>query len=121
MYRFRLISPMLAAACIALCTSAHAEPEATTTRYAVMRDGQQIGTTTVQLRREGPHTTAQVKTQVQVKIAYITVYRYEQTETEQWRDGKLEAMNAVTDDNGTLHKVSARREGSALAVEADGK
>jgi hypothetical protein len=90
-------------------------------RYAVIRDGQQIGTTTVLLRRNGTSTSAEVKTNIQVKIAYITVYRYEQTETEQWKDGKLEAMSAVTDDNGTVHKVSARNDGKALAVDADGK
>jgi len=102
-------------------TGAWADPDTRTMRYAVMREGQQIGTTTVQLRRNGPAMTAEVKTNVQVKIAYITVYRYEQTEVEQWQDGKLEALNAVTNDNGTMHRVTARNEGGALTVDADGK
>src|SRR3954467_14878566 len=76
--------------------NAWADPATTTLRYAVMREGQQIGTTTVQLHGNGAATTAEVKTNVQVKIAYITVYRYEQTEVEHWNNGKLEALDAVT-------------------------
>ncbi|MBV9828410.1 MAG: hypothetical protein JO001_22490 [Alphaproteobacteria bacterium] len=90
-------------------------------RFSVMRDGEQIGTTTVQVRHDGQAMSTEVKTHVQVKIAYVTVYRYDQTETEQWNNGKLQAMSAVTDENGTVHHVSARADGNALAVDTDGK
>jgi hypothetical protein len=86
-----------------------------------MRNGDQIGTTTVRLHRKGRETTAEVVTEVRVKIAFVTVYRYEQTETERWVDGRLVALNSVTDDNGTLHKVTATSRGNVLAVNADGK
>ena len=93
----------------------------TTLNFAVTRNGEQIGSTSVKLRRNGEQTVAETATTVQVKIAFITVYRYEQRLTERWVGGKLDALSAVTDDNGSVHKVSATRTGDKLAVNADGR
>jgi hypothetical protein len=98
-----------------------AEPSDTTLNFAVLRNGGQIGTSTMRVRRDGPDTVAEIVTQIQVKIAYVTVYRFEQTETEHWTEGSLVEMTSLTDDNGTVHKVSAKRAGDTLSVEADGK
>src|SRR5205085_375335 len=92
-------------------------------------NGDQIGTSSVRLHRNGHETIAEVVTHVQVKIAFITAYRFDQTETERWVDGRLVALNAATDDNGTPHKVTAKLtdkstgagHGEVLSVEADGK
>jgi hypothetical protein len=92
-----------------------------TTNYAVTRNGDPIGAATVRLLRDGRQTVAVVATDVQVKIAEITVYRFEQRETEHWADGRLLAMTSVTDDNGTVHRVSAQSRGNALSVDADGR
>jgi hypothetical protein len=118
--RILVLFPIGAAGILSIA-SAQADQDTLTKRYAVMRDGSQIGTTIVKVRHDGPATVAQVKTDIQVKIAYITVYRYQQTELEHWKDGKLVAMTSVTDDNGTTHKVVARAEDGALIVDADGK
>ena len=85
------------------------------------RNGEQIGSTTVKLQRNGDQTIAETATNVQVKIAFMTVYRYEQRLTERWVGGKLAALSAVTDDNGRIHRVSATRSGDTLTVNADGK
>jgi uncharacterized protein DUF6134 len=116
-----LVLTSLAAASAALPAVARAEPNVTTIRYAVMRDGAPIGACTFRLRRDGRQLVAEVVTHVRVKIAFVTVYRFDQTETEHWLGGELLAMDAVTDDNGTIHKVEARRQGEALSVEADGR
>src|SRR5437660_1229280 len=102
-------------------TAANADSGTVTMNFAVTRDGQQIGSNTIQLRHNGAETTVQMVTHVQVKIAFVTVYRFEQTETERWVDGQLMALNAVTDDNGTMHRVKATRTNDKLAIEADGK
>jgi hypothetical protein len=96
-------------------------PSDTTLNFAVLRNGGQIRTSTIHVRRDGPETVADVVTHIQVKIAYVTVYRFEQTETEHWTDASLVEMTALTNDNGTVHKVSAKRAGDTLSVEADGK
>ena len=102
-------------------TAANADSSTVTMNFAVTRDGQQIGSNTIQLRHNGAETTVQMVTHVEVKIAFITVYRFDQTETERWVNGQLIALNAVTDDNGTMHRVKATRANEKLAIEADGK
>jgi hypothetical protein len=98
-----------------------AGPSDTTLNFAVLRNGDQIGTSTMRVRRDGSETVAEIVIHVQVKIAYVTVYRFEQTVTEHWTGGSLVEMNALTDANGTVHKVSAKRTGDTLTVEAGGK
>ena len=112
---------LLSAAALFSSSAAQAAPMAETLRFAVMREGQQIGSNTIELRRNGSETTVQMMTQVQVKIAFVTVYRFEQTETEHWVGGKLMALSAVTNDNGTRHRVKATRTNDRLTIEADGK
>jgi|tagenome__1003787_1003787.scaffolds.fasta_scaffold20844248_2 hypothetical protein len=122
---FSLMLGSFAVATAALLSSAQAEPSSATMNYAIMRNGDQIGTSSVRLHRSGRETTAEVVTDVRVKIAFVTVYRYEQTETERWVDGRLVSLHSVTDDNGTVHKVTAKLNatgrGEVLSVEADGK
>jgi hypothetical protein len=93
----------------------------TTMSYVVTRNGDPIGTTTVNLAHDGRQSVVEVATDVRVKIAFVTVYRFEQRETERWAGGRLLAMNAVTDDNGAMHRVSAAKTGAALSVDADGR
>ena len=100
---------------------ARADGRVTTLNFAVTRNGEQIGNTSVKLQHEGDRTIAETATRIQVNIAFITVYRYEQRLTEHWVGGKLAALNAVTDDNGRIHRVSATRTGDRLSVDADGK
>lgn len=121
----RMLSPawrsLVVAALLVIATAAQAGVEETTLNYAVTRNGDRIGTTTLRLQRDGRQLVAEIATQIQVKIASITVYRFEQRETERWVDGKLVALQAVTDDNGTVHRVSATRHGDKLSVNANGK
>lgn len=95
--------------------------DATTLNYAVTRNGTPIGATTVSLVRDGRQMTVEVATHVQVEIAYFTVYHYDQRETEHWVDGRLQDMTSRTDDNGTIHRVSATSRGDVMSVEADGR
>jgi hypothetical protein len=108
-------------AALVFATAAQAGMEDTTLNFAVTRNGDRIGTTTVRLQRDGRNLVADIATQVQVKIATITVYRFEQRETERWTDGRLSGLHAVTDDNGTVHRVSAARNGDRLSVDANGR
>jgi hypothetical protein len=112
---------LLILAALATFGTVESQAAAETIRFAIMRDGQPIGTNTIELSRNGAETTVKMVTRIQVKIAFMTVYRFDQTETERWVGGKLMALNAVTDDNGTLHRVKATRANDRLAIEADGK
>ncbi len=116
-----VLGTLITAASIVTGNAAQADGKVTTMNFAVTRNGEQIGSTSVKLQREGDRTIAETATRIQVNIAFITVYRYEQRLTEHWVGGKLAALRAVTDDNGSIHRVSATRTGDRLSVDADGK
>src|ERR1043166_8470663 len=108
---------------VALAFAANAAPGASaeTWRYAIMRNGDQIGTHTVEINRGPKETSVTLSTELAVKVMFITAYHMQFTTSEKWVGGKLVALNSEGDDNGTKHKVSAAIKGNGLEVECDGK
>ena len=100
--------------------SAYADSNGEILKFSVTRDGTQIGTNTIDIVRNGAETSVQIITHVEVGMAFITLYKFDQTETERWSNGRLVAMNSVTDDNGTLHHTNANCRGGELVVQGDG-
>ena len=100
---------MAAAILVALAFGANAAPGASseTLRFAIMRNGDQIGTHTVEINRGPKETSVNMSTDLNVKVMFITAYHLQFTTREKWVGGKLVALNAERDDNGTKHKVSA--------------
>jgi hypothetical protein len=113
------ISGAIACLAIAAACPAHADPRRTLT-FAVTRNDSQIGTDTITLGQNGPQRTIESVTHVSVGMAFITLYKFDQTETEQWANGRLMALNVVTDDNGTVHRIVADIRGDKLVVDSDG-
>src|ERR687885_2710374 len=109
------------AAALLLCASAAAQPAAETLKYAIVRKGDQIGTHVVELRRKDAETSVRAETQVEVKIAFFTVYQFRQTDTEKWINGRLVSLHATTDDNGTAHRVEVTAASQGLRIQADGR
>lgn len=108
---------------LALAFGANAAPGASveTLRYAIMRNGDQIGTHTVEINRGPKETSVNISSDLAVKVMFITAYHMQFTTTEKWVAGKLVALKSEGDDNGTKHKVSAALKGNGLEVDADGK
>ncbi len=94
-------------------TAVAAPSPAETLRFAIMRNGEQIGTHAIEISRTGP--------EISVKVLFITAYRLQHSATERWVNGQLVAFDSTTDNNGVHHKVSATRGTSGLEVQADGK
>jgi hypothetical protein len=99
--------------------AATAAPE--TIRFAIMRNGDQIGTHTVEINRGPREITVNSATELTVKVLFVTAYHLQQTGSERWVNGKLVAFASETDDNGTHHKLSVALKPAGLEVEADGK
>src|ERR1700678_3956572 len=118
-------SMKIIAACICALTFAAgavaAEPGAETMKFAVVRNGTQIGTHTIELRRSGPEILVNQSTQIVVKVLFVTAYHFEQTESERWSNNHLAAMESVANDTGTEHKFTVRLKGTVLMVDGDGK
>lgn len=113
-----LIAVASVIAALAAAFPAHAATE--TLRYWVKRDGTPIGEHVVTFDREGDRTTVSLKTDLAVKVAFITAFRFEHESTETWKDGQLVALSSRTNDDGTNHEVSAAAGPEGLTVVADG-
>jgi Family of unknown function (DUF6134) len=96
-------------------------PATETLQYAIMRKGEQIGTHKIEFRRVGKETSVNVETKVEVKVLFVTAYRFQYISTERWVNGRIIALNSETDDNGKQHRLTAALKGSNLEVEADGQ
>jgi len=104
-----------------LLTAAHADSRSETMKFAVTRNGMEIGTNTINVAHSGSQTVVQIVTHVLVGVAFVTLYKFDQTESEQWANGHLLAMNSVTDDNGAIHRTIASCQDGKLIVEGDGQ
>jgi hypothetical protein len=96
-------------------------PAPETSKFAINREGSQIGTVTIEVARNGAETLVKAVTHIEVKVAFITAYRFDQSYSERWVNNKLVALSSTTDDNGTPYKVDVAPKGTGLAIEANGK
>ena len=115
----RFLAAALAVAALAL--PAQADPTAASINFAVMRNGAQIGVNHIKVGRDGAETTVQNVTHVAVNVGFLTLYKYDQTETERWAEGRFVAMNSKTDDNGTEHNTSAKAKDGKIVIRGDEK
>lgn len=88
--------------------------------YDIMREGSKIGTDMFDITRDGDTTSVKVKTHIQVKIAFITAYRYDHSEDGTWKGKQLVTFNSTTDDNGKPHEINAAQNGNKVALTVDG-
>lgn len=89
--------------------------------FDIMRAGSKIGTDTFDVTRSGDVTKVNIASHIVVKIAFVTVYRYDHTESESWKGNQLTSFTSQTDDNGTTHQVSAIPAGGKMDLTVDGK
>ena len=88
--------------------------------FDIMRKGSKIGTDVFDVSRQGDVTKVAITTHIAVKIAFVTAYRYDHTETETWHGKQLVAFSSTTDDNGKPHEVSAAPAGNGMNLTVDG-
>jgi hypothetical protein len=94
---------------------------AETMRFAIMRNGDQIGTHAIEISRTGAETDVRITTDLAVKVLFVTAYRLQHSAIERWVNGQFVAFNSTTDNNGVRHKVTVSRSAAGLEVDADGK
>jgi len=113
----KLLAGIIGVALLGSATQVSAE----TIRFAIVRNGEQIGTHTMEITRAGPETSVKILTDLNVKVLFITAYRLQHKATERWVQGRLVALSSNTDNNGTLHTVSVTETPAGVEVRADGK
>jgi Family of unknown function (DUF6134) len=120
-----MFSVIITATCgmlVTLITSTGAAAQSVETmRFAIMRNGEQIGTHAIEISRKGAETDVRITTDLAVKVLFVTAYQLQHSATERWMNGQLVSLDSTTDNNGVRHTVAVTRDPSGLAVEADGK
>jgi hypothetical protein len=101
--------------------SAGLPASAETIRFAILRDGTQIGTHVIEINRTGPETSVKIATDLEVKVLFVTAYQLKHSATERWVDGRLVALKSSTNNNGTRHSVAVNETPAGLEIKADGK
>ena len=85
-------------------------------RFDVLRNGEKVGRHVVAFRGTADGVQVESRSDIEVKLLFLTAYRFRYQSIEHWRGGKLTSLNAATNDDGELSRVEARREGAVLKV-----
>ena len=107
------------AASPSLARAALPVPAGNRLEFDITRSGKKLGTHVLSFEPGNGTLAVHVAVDITFKIAGITLYRYRHQATERWEGDRVISLDTQTDDNGTAHRVTARREGAALMVEGD--
>ena len=116
----RIAAGLLGAAAVGLLSASPllAEfPGAKPIDFKVFRDGQPLGHHKVSFRRMGEELHVEIDIELEVKIAFVTLFRYSHQNREVWRDGRLVAIDTKTDDDGEAYWLSGRATDAGLEIE----
>ena len=89
--------------------------------FAVFRNGSEIGRGAYRFTGDAAHREVAIDVNIEVKIAFVTVYRFTHRARELWDGLRLARMDADTNDNGKKRTVHVARNGDGLTIAVDGK
>jgi len=82
--------------------------------YRVIRDGNDIGTQSVEFIRKDDSLTVRTRVNILVTLLGIPVYRFTHAAEEQWQNGQLTEFASKSNDDGEPRDVTLKREGDRL-------
>jgi hypothetical protein len=89
--------------------------------FDIIRNGDKIGTNTIDIQRQEDTTKVDIATKISVVVMFLEAYRYEHTCTESWKGGQLVSFKSKTNDNGTKHVIDVAAKPDKASMEVDGK
>jgi hypothetical protein len=85
--------------------------------FSLHTAGFQIGKHRITYTHEGEDLILTYDTDVSFSIAFVTVAKFKQSIRQVWRSGKLQALDARTEEDGQVMEVRARASAKGLTVE----
>jgi len=76
--------------------------------YAVIRDGDKIGSQIVEFQRNGDQLLVLTSVKIEVSLLGITIYRFVHRSEEEWKAGELARLTSNTDDDGDKRVVDLK-------------
>jgi hypothetical protein len=119
MFRIAFRAFGLAAAAVAGLISAPPSTAASPPRdltFNVIRGGEPMGSHKVSFRQDGDKLIVEIAIDLEVRLAFIPIFRYTHRNTETWQDGRLLRLETVTNDDGARHQVLAEAVEGGLRV-----
>jgi len=95
--------------------AAHAEERAW--NFRVLLDGREIGQHRFTLRSTGEERELRSEASFDVRVLFVSAYRYQHVANERWSGDCLQSLVARTDTNGDRQVVNAEERGDRLLVE----
>jgi len=90
-------------------------------RYSIFRDGDRIGTQTITVKNSSETVEVNVETEIALKIAFITLYRFEHRRTETWIGDRLVSIDGRTNDDGKELAIDIAANGHGLTRTVNGR
>ena len=85
--------------------------------FSVFRGSSPIGEHRFAFEQVGDQMHVRINVELQVKLGFVTVFRYVHENHEVWEDGKLIAITTKTNDDGKPFEVRARRIGNVFEIQ----
>ena len=114
-----LIPPVASILIVLACTLPAAALPSGVFEYRIDRDGAPIGGQRLTITQQGEQTIVSMDLKVLVKIAFVTLYRFEQTRSETWQGARLIALDTRTNDNGDTLFLKGRADAADFAIETE--
>jgi hypothetical protein len=95
-------------------------PAAQALVFDIVRGESVIGQHRIRFDRDNDRLTVDIDVAVKVDVLLVTVYRFTHRAREVWENGRLVAMTAQTDDDGTSHVLETTLRDGVFAVAHNG-
>lgn len=85
-------------------------------QFRVFLDGEEIGSHNFSISHKASHHEIYSSARFDVKFLFVSVYSYRHENVELWQGQCLDSINATTDDNGEIYRVSGKAGKDAFIV-----
>tara|TARA_B100001123_G_scaffold121634_1_gene141567 strand:+ start:300 stop:926 length:627 start_codon:yes stop_codon:yes gene_type:complete len=99
--------------------SASGVPENGVLAFDIVRNGDAIGTHTYRFNRSGNRTEVSIRTDIDFRLLFIPVYRFEHESREVWENGLLLSLESQTNENGSPVKLQVVQDENSLMVKGE--
>ena len=89
--------------------------------FTVYRDDAPIGYHRFAFRPQGDRLEVEIDVDLEVKLMFVTAFKFTHVASELWEHGRLVQMESETDDDGDPYKVKVQRHRDGLLVEVNGE
>ena len=90
-------------------------------KFTVYRDDAPIGYHNFSFRPRGETLKVDIDVDLEVKMMFVTAFKFRHVASEIWENGQLLSMKSETDDDGDSYKVKVERLGNGMFVEVNGQ